>query len=102
MLKALGISGNKPGANNAYQNVEGADFEQLKKALNQQGRSPEAVEDAERELKRKQRADAKAAKEEHERLAKFLKMPAMLGQDNVERMKNQKAELDALRIEIDN
>ena len=40
-------------------------------------------------------------KEEKERIAKYLRMPEMLGKDNLNRLKVQKEELDQLRKDID-
>ena len=38
--------------------------------------------------------------EEKERLKKYMKMPQLIGEENVERLKKQKVELDKLRKEI--
>lgn len=72
----------------------------MKSVVARAGRNKD-VEEIEEELKRKKRQEQRHAEEEREQLQQFLKIPAMLGADNIERMRNQKRELDNLRDDID-
>lgn len=40
-------------------------------------------------------------REEKERMKKYMKMPKILGEDNLQRLKSQKQELDKYRVEIE-
>lgn len=61
----------------------------------------DAVRKIESDERRRKEAESRYQEEEQDRIGKYMKMPQLLGEDNILRMKKHKAELDELRLQIE-